>query len=247
MRPTIQFINNSTVIDNVALKPMIDAIQIQVSRDFSPVWNMNANLSLLPQGQKPDPKAWWLIIADDSDSASALGFHDFTNGGLPMGKVFAKSDIMAGTAISVTMSHETIELLSDPFLSNCIVQADGSKFWSLEPADAVEDDQWGYNIELPSGQVVLVSDFQTRAWYGACPAIPDGATVYDFKHHCTEPFQVLQGGYASTFSVSDRQWIEITADQHNVADRKQPGSRFEKRSRFRANQCGKLSTAPVSG
>lgn len=244
MRPTIQFINNSTVISDAQLKPIIEAVQIQVSRDFSPVWNMNANLVQLPQGQNPDPTAWWCLIADDSDQASALGYHDFTNGGQPLGKVFAKTDIMAGSSISVTISHEVMEMCADFYINSCIVSPDGGKFWALEVADACEDDQFGYNITLPTGEVVLVSDFQTRAWFGCVPSVT-GTTKYDFCGHITAPFQVLAGGYASFFSSDDKQWYQATTDQHNVAARKHPGSRFEKRLRFVRNQCGKLSTVDV--
>lgn len=241
MRPTVQIINNSTVISNAALQPIVDAVQIQVSRDFSPVWNMNANLSLLPEGQNPDPKAWWLLIADDSDQAKALGYHDFTNGGLPLGKVFAKTDIMSGSSVSVTISHETLEVLGDPFLSNCIIQADGARFWAAEVCDAVESDQFGYEITLPSGATVLVSDFQTRAWFGSCPATSNGVTIYDFARHCTMPFEILQSGYQSFFDTRSAQWLEATTDQRSVAARKQYGSRYEIRRRFRDNQCGKPS------
>jgi len=244
MRPTIQFINNSTVISNEQLKPIVDAVQIQVSRDFSPIWNMNANLTLLPQGQKPDPKNWWCGIFNDSTQAGALGFHDYGNGGQPLGKVFAKSDIMAGSSISVTISHEILEMLADPYINSCMLSSDGKRFFATEVCDAVEDDQFGYNITLPSGQTILVSDFQTRAWYGSCPFVT-GETIYDFMKHCSQPYEVKIGGYASAYTVGASDWTEFTADSHNVAARKPAGSRFERRRRFRANQCGKLSTVDV--
>jgi hypothetical protein len=36
----------------------------------------------------PAPDGWWLVFLDNSDQAGALAYHDLTNEGLPLSKVF---------------------------------------------------------------------------------------------------------------------------------------------------------------
>jgi hypothetical protein len=38
----------------------------------------------------PAPDSWWLVFLDNSDQAGALAYHDLTNEGLPLSKVFVK-------------------------------------------------------------------------------------------------------------------------------------------------------------
>ncbi|UIF89492.1 hypothetical protein KAF44_29135 (plasmid) [Cupriavidus necator] len=45
---------------------------------------------------------WWLVILDDSDQANAYGYHDVTNDGLPLGKVFAKADMLNNKKWTIT-------------------------------------------------------------------------------------------------------------------------------------------------
>jgi hypothetical protein len=42
-----------------------------------------------------------------------VGYHDLTNEGLPLGKVFAGSDMVNGYNWTVTASHELLEMLID--------------------------------------------------------------------------------------------------------------------------------------
>lgn len=58
--------------------------------------------------------SWWLGIFDDSDVPGALGYHDVTNEGLPLGKVFAGTDIKYEANWTVALSHELLEMLADP-------------------------------------------------------------------------------------------------------------------------------------
>jgi hypothetical protein len=106
MRPHIQIINQSTVVSDSDIKDYTEALQIQVTRDFSQHWNINCVLTFVPKGQTPDPNQWWLVVLDDSNVQNALGYHDLTPKALPLGKVFAKTDLQYGDAVSVTMSHE---------------------------------------------------------------------------------------------------------------------------------------------
>jgi len=148
----IAVINASTVVNDLDVKKMVDAIQVQIDRDWTPAWGIPAKLTVVPHGQKPPSGMWWQTIFDTADQAGALGYHDLTSAGLPIGKVFAKTTLEAGDRVSVTLSHEVLEMLGDPDI-NLMVQK-GPRGYAYEVCDAVEDDSLGYDING-----VRVSDF----------------------------------------------------------------------------------------
>ena len=83
--PTIQIsvINESTVLADTDVAPVVAALQKQVTNDFGPVWGTAAQLTVGPKGTQPPNGSWWLVMLDDSDQANALGYHDLTTEGLP--------------------------------------------------------------------------------------------------------------------------------------------------------------------
>src|SRR5207244_6897591 len=124
-------------------------LQTQVQRDFAPVWGIDADLSFVPQDSAPPSGAWWLVILDNSDQAGALGYHDVTNQGMPLGKVFAATDQQFGSQWTATASHELLEMLGDPEINLTVfVQSSQSAgvLYAYEVCDACEADQFGYNI-----------------------------------------------------------------------------------------------------
>src|SRR5882724_10615097 len=106
----IDFVNESTVVSDEDAAKVVAALQIQVTEHFAPAWGYGAELGLLPVGAARTPGAWQVIILDNSDQAGALGYHDLTSDGLPIGKVFAKTDKDNGLSWSVTASHELLEM-----------------------------------------------------------------------------------------------------------------------------------------
>src|SRR5262245_16316521 len=110
----ISVINESTLLTDSDVIPVVAALQQQVLNDFRPIWGLDAELTVIPQGTPPPIGTWWLVLLDDSDQAGALGYHDLTPDGLPIGKVFAGSDLKFGMSWSVTASHELLEMLADP-------------------------------------------------------------------------------------------------------------------------------------
>jgi len=74
-------------------------------------------VKFVPQGDSPAAGSWWLVSLDDSDQASALGYHDMTSEGLPLGKVFGTTNLKFGTNWTVTASHELLEMLGDPSIN----------------------------------------------------------------------------------------------------------------------------------
>jgi hypothetical protein len=204
--------NASTVLTDDQVRTVVPALQTQVSRDFFPVWGVDADLDFVPKGQQPPTGNWWLVVLDDSDQAGALGYHDMTPEGLPLGKVFAGSDKQFGAQWTVTASHELLEMLGDPAINLTALTMTGfdvgqnvvGRLYAYEVCDACEADQDGYDING-----VLVSDFVYPAWFESFRQT--GSTQFDFQLRITDPFQLLPGGYISVYDMtSGTGWQQIS-------------------------------------
>lgn len=191
----VEIINESSVLDDSDVKSVVPALQTQVRRDFAPKWGANAKLVFLPKRSKPSPNSWWVGIFDDSHQADVLGYHDLTAKGLPLGRVFASSDMQIGCEWTVTLSHELLEMLANPS-SNLFVQHEANRglLYPYEVCDACEPDKFGYRI---GG--ILVSDFVHPAWFEHFHK--KGSAQFDHRRHMTRPFQVLPGGSIYTFDL----------------------------------------------
>lgn len=169
------------------------------------------------------------MILDDSDQANALGYHDLTTEGLPIGKVFAASDLKAGTSWSVTASHELLEMLADPNINLTVFVQNANTtgtLYAYEVCDACEDDSFGYKINN-----ILVSDFVYPTWFENFRE--QGSTQFDKMNQIQNPLQLLTGGYIGVFNVNDGSgWQQQTAEKHpmNLRHRGHVGSRRERRS-----------------
>jgi hypothetical protein len=225
----ISVINESTVLADTDVAPVVAALQKQVTNDFGPVWGTAAQLSVVPKGSQPPSGSWWLVLLDDSDQANALGYHDLTSEGLPIGKVFAASDLKAGTSWTVTASHELLEMLGDPNI-NLTVFVENSNtagvIYAYEVCDACEDDSLGYQIDN-----VLLSDFVYPSWFESFRT--EGSTQFDRMNKMQNPFQLLTGGYIGIYNVnSGSGWQQQTAEKRptNVLHRGAVGTRRERRT-----------------
>lgn len=74
-----------------------------------------------------------------------MAYHDLTNEGLPISKVFVKTILADKTSVSVGATHEICEMAVDPWLNSAYQDPQGV-FWAGEVCDPVEDDQYGYQI-----------------------------------------------------------------------------------------------------
>jgi len=222
----IAIFNSSKVVSDTQLAPMVAALQKQVTRDFAPIWGIDANVVFVPKGGKVDPTYWQLGIFDNSDQAGALGYHDITAAGQPLGKVFAETDIQFGSSLSVTISHELLEMLGDPDINLCVfVQSTDTAgiIYAYEVGDPVEDDSLGYLIDG-----VLVSDFVYPSWFESFRV--NGP--FDKQNKVTKPFQLLAGGYIGVYQVPNSGgWTQLTPDAKArlYRNRAKLGSRRERR------------------
>jgi len=205
--PTIDVVNESSVVTDAQVSTLRTALAIQVTDDFRPRWNAACRLV---EASKISATSWGLVILDNSDQAGALGYHDLTATGLPLGKVFAKDVINDGMSWTVTASHELLEMLADPWIDSA-VQVANQAFYSLEVCDACEDDSFGYTING-----VEVSDFVYPDWFRAGSTGP-----YDYRGHITQPLQLLTGGYIGEW-IPAHGWTQKVADEHAPVSRRIP-------------------------
>ena len=217
-------INESTAIADDSVQQMIPAFSTQWNTDLSAVWGVgSAQFDFTPRTTRPASGAWWVVFLDDSDQANALAYHDLTNEGLPISKIFVKTIQADKASLSVGASHELCEMAVDPWLNSAYQDAQGI-FWAGEVCDPVEDDQYGYMI---GG--ALLSDFVTPDWFGH----KDARGPVDRQGHVRSAFEVLTGGYAQKWDPQ-RGWQQVTGAQAlksaRVATAPQ-GSRRERRAR----------------
>ena len=221
--PQIAVINESTAIKDADVQKMLPAFDQQWNSDLLPVWGVDqAKFAFVPKATKPAAGSWWLVFLDDSDQAGALAYHDLTNEGLPISKVFVKTLVADNASISVGATHELCEMAVDPWLNGAFQDRRGT-FWASEVCDPVEDDRYGYDIKG-----VLVTDFITPNWF----AHEHAKGLIDLKGHALAPFEVLTRGYAQWFDPH-RGWIQVTGAKAKDSKKAEAsvGSRRERRAR----------------
>ena len=146
----ISVINESTVLTDAEVTPVVIALQQQVTNDFRPIWGTDAELNMVPQGHAG--ARWDLGTGNSRRLRSGRGTglpRPDSRDGLPLGKIFAASDLKAGTSWSVTASHELLEMLADPNINlTAFVQNANTSgtLYAYEVCDACEDDSFGYLI-----------------------------------------------------------------------------------------------------
>lgn len=174
------------------------ALQKQATRDFGPIWQVDATVDAFDRLEDVPVGYWPLIVVDDVPDAE--GFHTDDNG-----QPF--SLIEFGDSWSLTASHEMLEMCADPF-GNRVVSGksphpdQGMVEFLVEVADPSEAAEFGYTVNG-----LLVSDFFTPRFYD--PVVIEGAR-YSFGGHIAKPRQVLRGGYISWREPVSNEWWQQT-------------------------------------
>lgn len=218
----IAVLNRSTVCTDDEVHGITEAAQQSLAENFRPQWGgITAKLTFVPS---TDLESWKgkpnLVFLDTSDEANALGYHDFTPEGLPLGKAFAKTDQMYGAKISVTATHELWEMLVDPNIRLTVEDDQRSVFVAYESADAVEADKFAHDVNGFAISNFVLPNYFVRGTPGP----------YDFGQILTGPFELAEGGYES-FWTPNGGWQQRTADlgETKASDRPRVGSRRERR------------------
>jgi hypothetical protein len=172
------------------------ALQKQIVRDFSPIWQVRATIDAFASLDDVPPGYWPIIIMDNIGVPGAGGIHLDRNG-----QPYAL--VMATQGTSLTCSHELLEMLADPFgnrlvASDSIKPGQGRVNYLVEICDPSEAGEFGYSING-----IAVSDFYTPHYFDPV-ALP--GVRYSFTGALKKPKQVLKGGYLSWIDPISGQW-----------------------------------------
>jgi hypothetical protein len=197
--PTIVIQNEARVqVMDEEIERILPALQRQVTQHFQPVWGLGAQL-VFKRGKERVPKNVYRIVIKDKatkEDAGFLGYHIQRNG-CPMAFIFAEEDLSKDKTISVTLSHEILEMLADPLL-NLYAYRPGkgrqrrARGYSYEVCDAVQCEHYRLGG-------VLVCNFVYPEWFEW--AWPRGSRKFDHRGSLREPFEILKGCYADIYEA----------------------------------------------
>jgi hypothetical protein len=231
--------NQSTVVSDSEFQAAVQAVQMQVSRDFYPIYKIDANLLVFTPDQISSiPSDYFQVaILDTSDQAGALGYHSLTSSGMPFAKVFAKTSQDYNLSWTTTFSHEVLETLADPWAELSILLQTSNTTGNViafEVCDPVQDDSFAYRING-----VSVSDFVYPAWF----EFTNGTGPFDHTGGLSEPLEIGSGGYALVFKYGTG-WEDVTTTS-DVSNATAPASSAAGRSTNQAKApvllCGRAS------
>jgi hypothetical protein len=192
------------------------ALQKQATRDFGPLWQVSATVSAFDALESVPVDYWPVIVRANIDQPGAAGYHTDQNG-----QPF--SLVEADDQWQLTASHETLEMLADPFGNRTLAGSPPPQApqplaslervtYLVEVCDPCEGAQFAYGV---NGQ--KLSDFITPHYYD-----PQGThgTQYSFGGNIQQPHTVLEGGYVSFGNPATNEWCQILVEngQSKVQD-----------------------------
>jgi hypothetical protein len=181
--PTIACFNRATVPLGVDLDKLINAMQAYVNQYVAPIWGTPAKLVKTTDFKKG---AWAMVFLDDADQPGALAYHDLTPDGFPIAKVFVKTTLADHELVSVSASHELVEMLVDPAINLMTTGPDSKTIYAYESADPVEA------LSFPV-QGIPMSDFVYPSYFEVFRK--PGSVKFDAMGKVSKPFQILKDGY----------------------------------------------------
>ena len=201
------------------------AIQKQITRDFAPYWGSRVTVDAFQDLESVPSDYHPIVIFGGGDElVDQLGYaigeqraadivDDFERGrmsGLHMNSYTRQpfALVAANDTWTVTLSHETLEMITDPF-GNRLVAASHP----LDPQRRVR-----YLLEVcdPCQAVwypvngVPVCDFYCPRYFD--PVLPD-RDRYSFTGAIERPLQILEGGYLSWIDPGDSALYELGAGE----------------------------------
>src|SRR5215469_1959261 len=163
----VVIVDKTGKIDVELVQEAAAALSIQVTRDLSPIWNVQATVQYLPSPKKI-PVGVWPVFLVAKLPAGEGGFHlDKRN--QPYAEVIATPDSNDWT---IDASHEILEMLVDPMGNRLqtsraieisgdgVADSTGVYDYLVEACDPCEANDYAYAING-----IAVSDFITPHFY----------------------------------------------------------------------------------
>jgi hypothetical protein len=228
--PKIACFNKATTALGVSLDDLIAAMQEYVDQFVAPIWATPAKLIKSTDYVKG---AWAMVFLDNADAPGALAYHDLTPDGLPQSKVFVKTTLDNGDLVSVSASHELVEMLVDPAINMMTTGPDSKTIYAYESADPVE----ALSFKV---QGIDMSDFVYPSYFEVFHKLK--SVRFDQMNKVSKPFQILSGGYQIIFK--NGKWSQVFANktkQKAFAQEDRRGHRSEERK-----SAGHLKRADVA-
>ena len=195
LAPTIACFNKAKTPLGFKLGDLVKAMQIYIDEHIAPVWGTPAKLVETTDFVKG---AWAMVFLDTADAPGALAYHDLTPDGLPESKVFVKTTLDDHELVSVSASHELVEMLVDPATNLMTTGPDPKTMYAYESADPVE--ALAFDI-----QGMQMSDFIYPSYFEAFHKA--GSVKFDHMEKVKKPFQILAGGYQIIYK--NGKWSQV--------------------------------------
>ncbi|PHR00093.1 MAG: hypothetical protein COB29_16245, partial [Sulfitobacter sp.] len=165
----IGIISQSNRVQNWEVQIVTAALQIQISRDFSPIWGIDGTVSAF-NSLEDLPAGFWPMVIRDDIGINGSGIH-LDHNKKPFGLVKATN------SWPLTASHEVLEILADPMgnrmrTAHSIKPDQGLVEYLVEVCDPSEAAQFGYQING-----VRLSDFYTPEFF---LSLSSGSQRYSF-------------------------------------------------------------------
>ena len=191
----IALLSDTPAIDFAALRPVAAALQKQVDRDFTPLWGVEAEVVAYERAKDVPHGYWPITIKDSLTRPEAAGYHEDD-----MSEPYALVRLTPDW--SVTVSHEMLELLADPWGRHMVASPSllhpGKRVrYLVEVSDPCSDAH--YKIDR-----IAVSDFYTPRYFDA---VEERDVRYSHTGAITAPRQVLKGGYLTWYDPEERKWF----------------------------------------
>ena len=176
--------NQSSIGDYIANR-WVSAVQHQVTDHFEKAYGYGAELEYVAKGREARASDYWSIFVDDKSPTvdDALGYHDQDEKGKPVSYIFVQDTIRDMQEPSVTLSHEVLELLANPFCDQAAMGPSQKRILvAYEACDPVQRQTYTHHG-------IAVSNFVFPNYFGL-----DDPPPYDYLGNVTKPFEIHPGG-----------------------------------------------------
>jgi hypothetical protein len=182
----VALVSQTTEVSLAEISKVAAAIQKQISRDFSPIWRVDATVNAFDKLEDV-PLGYWHLILEDEIPSGLAGLHKREDNGQPFALVALSLNW------PVFMSHEVLEMLVDPDGTRTVAgdsqkPGQGRVEFLVEVCDPSQSSSLAYSVNG-----IMVSDFYTPQYFE--PVVSTGVR-YSYSGKIKQPREVLDGGYS---------------------------------------------------